>query len=269
MSIPECPKRTEMRKSLRSLERHITGLKPDHQIRMISAEIDQIRFLPMVLDENSKDRPAYFTSLDGSFLLTPDGKYDQEYSMEYDTYDSIPAECRDPKTCARAIEIYWSTYISRYSFSNKPPGGEVVWSPVRMHRVYKERDLYRFEYPEFGINDIEQVTEGPYAHIKTTLYNNLSANDDHILQGELLPILRLMLAHLRRARFIDHMVVPVMAFSFMGPQHARVIEAYMEGHTVVVRPTRLYDLRTKDTAAFKTFAQWYFGKPRAPTGSSQ
>ncbi|KAH8427082.1 uncharacterized protein LDX57_004800 [Aspergillus melleus] len=60
-----------------------------------------------------------------------------------------------------------------------------------------------------------------------------------------------------------------MAFSFMGPQHARVIEAYMDGRTLVVRPTKLYDLRTKDAAAFKSFAQWYYGKPRAPTGSSQ
>lgn len=55
----------------------------------------------------------------------------------------------------------------------------------------------------------------------------------------------------------------------MGPQHARVIEAYMDGHTVVVRPTKLYDLRTKDEAAFKTLVQWYLGKPRKPTGSSQ
>ncbi|KAI9043624.1 uncharacterized protein KD926_003394 [Aspergillus affinis] len=78
-----------------------------------------------------------------------------------------------------------------------------------------------------------------------------------------------MLAHLRRARFIDHMVVPIMAFSFMGPQHARIIEAYMEGHTVVVRPTKLYDLRNKDAVAFKKFTRWYFGKPRAPTESSQ
>ncbi|KAK1147560.1 hypothetical protein N8T08_000902 [Aspergillus melleus] len=138
-----------------------------------------------------------------------------------------------------------------------------------MPHVYKERDLYRFEYPEFGINDIEQVTEGPYTHLKTTIYNNLNANDDHVLQGELLPILHLMLAHLRRARFIDHTVVPIMAFSFIGPQHARIIEAYVEGHTVVVRPTKLYDLRNKDAAVFKTFARWYFGKPRAPTGSSQ
>lgn len=60
-----------------------------------------------------------------------------------------------------------------------------------------------------------------------------------------------------------------MVFSLVGPQHARVIEAYLEGHTLVVRPTKLYDLRTKDEATLKMFAQWYFGKPRAPTGTSQ
>lgn len=60
-----------------------------------------------------------------------------------------------------------------------------------------------------------------------------------------------------------------MVFSLMGPQHARVIEAYLEGHTVVVRPTKLYDLRTKDVDTLKLFAQWYFGKPRAPTKPSQ
>lgn len=75
--------------------------------------------------------------------------------------------------------------------------------------MYKERDLFRIEYPEFGFYDIERVTEGPYAHLKATIYNNLNANDGHILQGELLPILRLMKAHLRWARFIDHMVAPV------------------------------------------------------------
>ncbi|KKK26754.1 hypothetical protein ARAM_007640 [Aspergillus rambellii] len=266
MPVPtEHPERKEMRKWLRSVERHITGLKPDH--RIAPSEIDQIQFMPMVLDENSKDGPVFFAPLDESLLPTPDNKYDEEYDMKYDTHDSIQEDWRDPKTCAQAINIYWSTYISHYSLAKKPPGGEVVWSPVGIRsRGYK--DLYRYVFPEFGFTDVEQ--------------------------GELLPILRLMIAHLRRARFIDHMVAPVslpciflpllsiqvdlkfnrlpcsvMAFSFMGPQHARVIEAYVEGHTVVVRPTKLYDLRTKDAAAFQSFAQWYFGKPCAPTGQSQ
>lgn len=78
-----------------------------------------------------------------------------------------------------------------------------------MSRVYKEKDLWRFQDPQFGLYDFKQVAEGPYAHLKATIYNGLNANDDHILQGELLIILRLMIAHLRLARFIDHMVAPV------------------------------------------------------------
>ena len=60
-----------------------------------------------------------------------------------------------------------------------------------------------------------------------------------------------------------------MVLSLVGPQHARFIEAYPEGHNVVVRPTKLYDLRTKDPATLKTLAQWFLGKPRAPTNASQ
>lgn len=51
----------------------------------------------------------------------------------------------------------------------------------------------------------------------------------------------------------------------MGPQHARVIEAYFTGKSLVVRPTKLYDLRKKDAAVFKTLAQWYLGKPIGTT----
>ena len=75
--------------------------------------------------------------------------------------------------------------------------------------IYKEKDLWRHNFPEYGLYDIRQVKEGPYAHLKATIYNNLDADDGHILQGEMLLILRLMLAHMRRARFIEHMVVPV------------------------------------------------------------
>lgn len=73
-------------------------------------------------------------------------------------------------------------------------------------------DLYRFHYPEFGTTDIEQVREGPYSHVKTTIYNDLDANDNQILQGELLSILRVMIAQLRRARFVGHMIAPVSTF---------------------------------------------------------
>ncbi|KAE8311146.1 hypothetical protein BDV41DRAFT_566004 [Aspergillus transmontanensis] len=53
----------------------------------------------------------------------------------------------------------------------------------------------------------------------------------------------------------------VLVFSFMGPQRVRLVEAYFDGSSVVVRPPRLFDLRKKDEAVIKELGQWYFGEP--------
>ncbi|PWY77422.1 hypothetical protein BO70DRAFT_397708 [Aspergillus heteromorphus CBS 117.55] len=77
--------------------------------------------------------------------------------------------------------------------------------------------------------------------------------------------LRLSIAQLRRAKFLEHMIAPILLFSYMGPQHARLIEAFFTGDALTVRATRLYDLRKKDEAVFKLLAQWYLGKPTGTT----
>lgn len=51
----------------------------------------------------------------------------------------------------------------------------------------------------------------------------------------------------------------------MGPQHARLVEAYFDGTSLVMRPTRLFDLRKKNEATLKQFGQWFFGEPTGDT----
>lgn len=53
-------------------------------------------------------------------------------------------------------------------------------------------------------------------------------------------------------------------FSLMGLQ-ARVIEAYFRDQTLVLRLTKMYDFTHGNTAAFKTFVQWYMGEPVGDT----
>ncbi|RJE18143.1 hypothetical protein PHISCL_09521 [Aspergillus sclerotialis] len=131
-------------------------------------------------------------------------------------------------------------------------------------------DLYQFSYPKFGPTWIVQVKDNnkqqpSHSHLKVLIYNNLDGVDGKLYRGEVILALRLMAAQLRRLRFIKHLVAPVLLFSFMGPQHARIIEAFFTGTTLVLRPSRLYDFREKDQAAFRHFAQWYFGKPIGDT----
>lgn len=47
----------------------------------------------------------------------------------------------------------------------------------------------------------------------------------------------------------------------MGLQRVRLVEAYFDGSSVVVRPSRLFDLRKKDEAVINQLGQWYFGEP--------
>ena len=132
MSVPfEAPERTAMRKSLRSLERHITGLEPEHQIQMFPSEIGQVQFLPMVLDESSKEKPTYFSPFPASFFVDPDDEFDMEEDLRYQAFDSLPENDRAPFDCARFIDNYFSSYASAYFYSHQPKGGELVWSPIK------------------------------------------------------------------------------------------------------------------------------------------
>lgn len=57
-----------------------------------------------------------------------------------------------------------------------------------------------------------------FPHTKAYMYNNLDTNDEEILRGELLTILRLMLGQLRKARLLQHMKAPVILhFVFHSP----------------------------------------------------
>lgn len=73
----------------------------------------------------------------------------------------------------------------------------------------------------------------------------MNGTDNKILRGEVMVVLRLMIAQLRRVRYIEQLTAPVkltdtlgpssaadsvstkvLLFSFMGPQQARLVEAY-------------------------------------------
>ncbi|RAK71281.1 uncharacterized protein BO72DRAFT_481852 [Aspergillus fijiensis CBS 313.89] len=70
------------------------------------------------------------------------------------------------------------------------------------------------------------VAEGSQTRIKAFTYHNMNGTDNKILRGEVMVVLRLMIAQLRRVRYIEQLTAPVLLFSFMGPQHARLVEAY-------------------------------------------
>lgn len=125
---PEQPKRMEMRKALHRLINHITRLSVD-EIDMFPSTIDQLQFQPMVLDENSTEKPIFFTPYPASLLPDPSDEHDRKYEMEYRTFDSKPDDFRDPKSCARTIDDYFSHYLMHCFYGI--PDQDLVWSSVK------------------------------------------------------------------------------------------------------------------------------------------
>ncbi|KAE8406801.1 hypothetical protein BDV37DRAFT_242029 [Aspergillus pseudonomiae] len=259
MSVPESPKRRQLRKALRALTNHVAGLK-EHEFDVNQAKAQNIHILPMDLDQQSPSRPTFFASRSPDLLFSPDDSYDHRTPPGFCNLDSIPRKFREPRDGARNILEYFHHYVYACALFSKDWVLNEPWCPVSLGDV-PFVNLNDHSSPEFVTSNACQVKDGPYPHLKAMVYNNLDGADDIILRGEVTIALRLIIAQMRRNRFIEHMTAPVLLFSFMGPQQVRLVEAYFNGSSVVVRPSRLFDLRTKNEAVLKELGQWFFGPP--------
>ncbi|GKZ33997.1 hypothetical protein AbraIFM66950_004128 [Aspergillus brasiliensis] len=262
MPSPETPHHREVRHALREVNRDIEGLQA-HRLDYSQLPKYKICLSSMSLDETSSDRPGFFTPCSASMLLDPDDEYDRERSA-YPDHDSWGPDFGRPINCARFVISYVSQYVTNCAIQSRDFILDKIWSPVSTSDE-PFRGLWQDQYPEFGTVRAEQVQDRSKPHMKGMLYNNLDSKDGELLRGEILAALGLAHTQMRRRRLYSHITAPVLLFSFMGPQHARVIEAYFNGAMFVMRTTRLFDLREKDEAVIKTFGQWYLGEPTGDT----
>ncbi|KAG2418867.1 hypothetical protein HFD88_001969 [Aspergillus terreus] len=61
--------------------------------------------------------------------------------------------------------------------------------------------------------------------------------------------------------FDEESEFPVLMVSFLGPQHARLFYAHMEGITLVIRQSKLYSFERRETAPWDLFARWVLSMP--------
>jgi hypothetical protein len=54
-------------------------------------------------------------------------------------------------------------------------------------------------------------------------------------------------------------VIQVMIYSLMEPQHLRVLAAYFNGKNRVARQTKLYDMTREDSATIDLLTRWWLG----------
>ncbi|KAB8264339.1 hypothetical protein BDV32DRAFT_135271 [Aspergillus pseudonomiae] len=260
MSKPmETMARRNMRAALQQLTRSVrdsgfTEFSQQELQKNYNIEVDL-----MVLDEASSLKPSYFAPCrspipDPSADTSGEPYKGQDHETEYSFTRPVD----------RAY-VMWNMHLAYYmSFCDSSVTGErTPWISQCVGET-PFRGLFKYEQPEFGCYEITYLDGPSYPHVMAVIYNNLVATDDTVLCGELLPILRIMLAQLMKWEFVHQMVSPVLIISLMGLK-VRVIEAFFKDQKLVVRPTKMYDFTHGNDAAFKVFAQWYMGQPIGDT----
>ncbi|PWY75313.1 hypothetical protein BO94DRAFT_524214 [Aspergillus sclerotioniger CBS 115572] len=247
--IIEPKERYNLRKALTLMEREIKVLKETETHTLDQSILKQykIRTLPLSLRVDGPLSPKFFTPLVSDNIPEPTAEYvDHEYYTEPTLWSS---------EWGRSIYMYLDAYTRKLALQF--PEIWRVWSCKNIGD-YNFGDLYRTFEPVFGTLFIWHVAKASKPHIKCIMHNDLDVDDDHLLRGKVLTVIRIMLGQLKQKVFVTQMIAPVLLFS-LNRRHPRVIEAYFDGHELVVCRTKAYDFTSMNAAGFKTLAQWWVG----------
>ncbi|KAE8404816.1 hypothetical protein BDV37DRAFT_282352 [Aspergillus pseudonomiae] len=104
-------------------------------------------------------------------------------------------------------------------------------------------------------------------HLMLSLKHGI-AHEDKILRGELLTILAIMQSRMPWPMFKDHVIVPIMLFSFIG-HSGRIIQAHYNGHTLVLCKSNIFRFLNGRTAVYNMdhFVRYVASAPEGDTRS--
>ncbi|GAD98656.1 hypothetical protein ANI_1_1096164 [Paecilomyces variotii No. 5] len=103
-------------------------------------------------------------------------------------------------------------------------------------------------------------------HLKSVMISDWTGHNELIFRGELRALVRMIRGRLATPGLAHHAIHPVLLFSLMGLQQARMLQAHMEGAKLVIQRSELYDFRREDSDVLDYFAQWYLS---SSTGNTQ
>ncbi|KAF5864251.1 hypothetical protein ETB97_008248 [Aspergillus alliaceus] len=219
-----------------------------HQLRMSKGKY-------MSLDQSSPDRPYFFTTYQGSIdkLNDPDilatwSDYQPDSEISLNTY---------------GISLFFASYL-RESVLEHPPGVySQQWGGLNFGNLFESLETgyhWKVHRTCLALTTFRMSTgsDEPLPHIKC-LIESEAISDDRLLRGELMAIIKIMIGRLDTKSLDTHIVAPVMLLSVMGPQHVRMLETYFNGVELVVRQSRLYDMRKFDLGVLERFTRWWFG----------
>ncbi|KAJ5801759.1 uncharacterized protein N7518_003827, partial [Penicillium psychrosexuale] len=207
----------------------------------------------MSLREDSDLKPRYFAAI-SNIPQPTDEVIDEAVDVEGLFEDTISRSYHFERVWRHyGLEVRWEC-------------NDRVWRSKPVCKYHAFKSLYKCDKPQFGVSWIMDIPGAAAPHIKVIAHSGLLVDDSKLCRGELLIILRLMICQFRMVRLLHHKVAPVLVASFMG-EHARMLESYFDGESLILRSSDLYHLSERKTTAevFEAFAMWFAGNPAGET----
>ncbi|KAB8273915.1 hypothetical protein BDV30DRAFT_209897 [Aspergillus minisclerotigenes] len=182
------------------MERDIKALEEANTHTLDQSVLSQcrVRALPLTLDADDSLAPKFFTSFAPKDMPEPTQEYvDREYNTDRLTLSS---------ECGRLIYIYLQSYVRKLMIDF--PEIRRMWSSNQVGD-YNLPNLYRTLEPDFGTLSILHVAKASKPHIKCIMHNDLDVDDNHLLCGEVLTVIQIMLGQLKQKVFVNDMVAPL------------------------------------------------------------
>ncbi|PYI27689.1 hypothetical protein BP00DRAFT_429048 [Aspergillus indologenus CBS 114.80] len=254
----DSPQRLDRRKFLVDLESKIETLQA-HKLGLPQLKELMVEIQGMSLNGATSRKPFFFVPR--SDLPEPDEERIKYLQWVFDL-DEQDTCFTSPSDRARQFEVSWTRYTLRRAYDeaarNRP------WSKKCVGDYMYWKTVYECTQPEFGVFHMTDMPGRGFPHMMAVIYNDLEVENQEILRGELLIILRMMIGQFRLRRLLGHMIIPVMIISFMG-KSARAIEAYFDGERLILGCTDLYSTRHQTATALKDLGGLYLGTPIGDT----
>lgn len=250
----EPPEHKARRKALQKLEAQVINLKA-MELAPSRLEDVNIRALPMSLDDSSSFKPCFFDPYRAASLSNPDPVRLESDFPDYDRpigegwvvspidgarviehyLELLSFDCQLEAEGNNALNPPFWTYKEYVPLLSPPVVNNSLLFALVPCLILLLRFLtlttdsiaeHRFKplFYDFGEDDREWQAmyildiDRPgheYPHLNCAMVYDVDRDDDHLLRGELLTIIRIMHGRMRWRCWVDHMVIPV---SFLSPQ---------------------------------------------------
>ncbi|KAL1983501.1 hypothetical protein VTN96DRAFT_10322 [Rasamsonia emersonii] len=202
--------------------------------------------MPLAEDHGaSRFSPCFFSPYHECFLIDPPEEVEKD-GNDNDDVKELSEKAKERLERAQPLFLlscYFRTYGSSYN------------KIARKHLIEHRPDFWQYL----------SISEAPPApHFRCEILYTIVGDDQHLLRGELLTIIRLIRARLKiksvRMTMMGHIAVP-----YMKPRQARILQGHFDGNELIVHCGKLYDFSEKNDEARKLFMQWQLSRPVGKT----